>query len=80
MKPAVMDPSHMPRIKRNTKRLAKLLQAAWQANAMPQTKILTLFDKLCLDGFGGTARDTNLIHLPTGKRWSARFCGYSNIR
>jgi hypothetical protein len=46
MKPAVMHPSHMPRIKRATKRPAKLVQAAWQANAMPQIKILMLVDKL----------------------------------
>jgi hypothetical protein len=75
-----MDPSHMPRINRNTKRLAKLVQAAMQANAIPQTKILTLVDEICLENVGGKAGDTYLIHLPTGKRWRARFCGNSNSK
>jgi hypothetical protein len=46
MKPAVMDPSHIPKTKRATKRPAKSVQAAWQANAMPQTNILMLVSKL----------------------------------
>jgi hypothetical protein len=80
MKPAVTDPSHMPRMKRDTKRPAKLLQADVQANAMPQTNILTLVNKLYLGNFIGTTRGTHLIHLPTGKRWSPRFCGNSNSK
>jgi len=53
IKPAVTDPSHMPRIKRVTKRPAKLPQADVHANVMPQTKILTLINKICLGKFGG---------------------------
>ena len=68
MKPAVTDPSHMPRMKRNMKSPTKLLQADVQANAMPQTRILMLVNKAYLGKLGGTARDTHLIHLPTGKR------------
>jgi hypothetical protein len=49
-----MDPSHMPRIKRNAKRPAKFLQAAMQVNAMPQMKMLILgryiFEELRRDG------------------------------
>jgi hypothetical protein len=42
MKPAVMEPSHMPRTKRTTKRPAKFLQAAWQHKAIAQIKMFRL--------------------------------------
>jgi hypothetical protein len=41
-KPAVTDPSHIPRMRRATKRLAKLLQAAWQHKATPHMKMFKL--------------------------------------
>lgn len=42
MNPAVMEPSHMPRKSLHTKSSVKLVQAAWHANEMPQTKIFRL--------------------------------------
>jgi hypothetical protein len=80
MKPAVTDPSHMPRMNRVTKRPAKLLQADVQANVMPQTKILTLVNKVSISSFSWDSRNTYLIHLPTGNRWSPRFCGNSKSK
>jgi hypothetical protein len=74
MKPAVTDPSHMPRINRVTKRPAKLLQADVQANVMPQTKILTLVNKVSISNFIGTVGIRTLsICLPgiAGARDSA---------
>ena len=41
-KPAVMDPSHIPRMRRTTNRPAKFLQAAWQHKATPQMKMFKL--------------------------------------
>lgn len=40
--PAVIDPSHIPKIKRTMNRPAKFLQAAWQHSATAQMKMLRL--------------------------------------
>lgn len=42
MKPAVIDPSHMPRINLTTKSPAKFLHAAWEHNATAHTNMLKL--------------------------------------
>lgn len=49
-KPAVMEPSHIPRRSLHTKSPEKLLQAAWDIRAMAQTKILRLGIMLVVDG------------------------------
>lgn len=41
-KPAVIDPSHMPRTNRTTKRLVKLVHAAWQQSTTPHVNMLRL--------------------------------------
>lgn len=42
MNPAVIDPSHMPRMRRTTNNPAKFLQAACVQRATPQIKMLML--------------------------------------
>lgn len=42
MKPAVIEPSHMPKINLTANKLPKLLQAACEQSATPQTKMLML--------------------------------------
>jgi len=42
MNPAVMEPSHMPKMSLHTKSSAKLVQAAWQIKEMAQMKMLRL--------------------------------------
>lgn len=42
MNPAVIDPSHMPRIRRTTNRPAKFLHAAWEHKAIAHTVIFKL--------------------------------------
>lgn len=42
MKPAVMEPSHIPRIRRTAKSPPKLLHAACEHRAMAQTKMFVL--------------------------------------
>ena len=44
-KPAVIEPSHIPRTKRTTKRPAKFLQAACEERAIANIKILKLDNK-----------------------------------
>jgi hypothetical protein len=41
-KPAVMEPSHIPRMRRAMKRPAKFLQAAWQHKVTPQMNMFRL--------------------------------------
>ena len=50
-KPAVIEPSHMPRTKRTAKRPAKFLQAACAQRAIAQIKMLKLDNKKlkCVD-------------------------------
>lgn len=45
MKPAVIEPSHMPRIKRTVKRPPKFLHAACEHKAIAHTVMLMLHDK-----------------------------------
>jgi hypothetical protein len=40
--PAVIDPSHIPRMRRTTNKPAKFLQAAWEQRATAQIDILKL--------------------------------------
>ena len=42
MNPAVMEPSHMPSTNLHTKSPVKLVQAAWETNAMPQMRMFRL--------------------------------------
>lgn len=42
MNPAVMEPSHIPRISRTTNRPAKFVHAAWHIKATAQVKMFIL--------------------------------------
>ena len=42
MKPAVIEPSHMPRMSRTAKSPPKLWHAAWAQSATPHVKMLIL--------------------------------------
>ena len=47
-KPAVIEPSHMPRTKRTAKRPAKFLQAACEQRAIAHMEILKLDNNICI--------------------------------
>lgn len=79
MNPAVIEPSHMPKMRRTTNRPAKFLHAAWLHSATPHTKIFMLHADVSSAALK-PGRAPHLIHFPTGNRCSARFCGYSKTR
>jgi hypothetical protein len=69
--PAVMDPSHMPRMRRTANKPAKFLQAAWQQRATAQIDILRLVNVELREKC--SENGSNLIHLPTGNRCRHKF-------
>lgn len=80
MKPAVTEPSHIPRMKRTAKRPAKFLQAAWLHKAIAQMNMFRLETPLQKMRSPIKACTTYLIHFPTGNLCSAKFCGNSKAR
>jgi len=70
--PAVILPSHIPRIRRTANKPAKFLQAAWAQRATAQMDMLKLERGYELQD-DKEELSSNLIHFPTGKRCRHKF-------